>query len=140
MKRRLFLAFPLALAISRGARAEASTPGLIDLDRPWAKPTVTGNAAMFVTLTNRGSRPDRLVGGTTPIAKSILLRAADGTPLEYLDLLPKRPLALRPGRRYIALRDLEQPLAIDDTFPLTLHFARAGSLSMTVVVEEGPEQ
>jgi copper(I)-binding protein len=67
------------------------------------------------------------------------LRAHDGTPLEYFDLWPKRPVELAPGRRYIALRDLKGPLALDDTFPVTLRFAVAGEITVAAIVEAGPE-
>lgn len=94
---------------------------------------------MFLEMRNEGPRPDRLIAASTPIAGRMILRARDGAALEYYDLLPKRPVSLRPGRRYIALRDLKGPLALDDTFPVTLHFAEAGSITITVTVEAGPE-
>ncbi len=95
---------------------------------------------MFVALSNTERNTDRLVGGATPIAKEVLLRAEDGSPLEYLELLPHHPLALRPGRKYIALRGLKGPLALGDSFPLTLRFDRAGEVTITVMVEDGPEE
>ena len=94
---------------------------------------------MFLEIRNDGPRPDRLIAASTPIAGTIIFRAADGTPLEYYDLLPKRPISLQPGRRYIALRELKGPLALDDTFPVTLRFAEAGSVTVTASVEAGPE-
>ncbi len=139
MKRRLLLLAPLSLAIARRACAASTTIGPITITHPWAAPSVTEAAAMFLEMNNSGPRADRLIGASTPIAGTVIFRARDGTPLEYYDLLPRRPVSLRPGRRYIALRDLKGPLALDDTFPVTLRFARAGSIAITVVVEAGPE-
>jgi len=139
MHRRALLLAPFSLAIARSVEAASFTLGAIEVAHPWAAPSVTEAAAMFASIVNNGARPDRLIGGTTPVASAVIFRAHDGTPLEYYDLLPKRPVNLRPGRRYIALRGLKSPLALDDTFPLTLRFAEAGSITISVVVEAGPE-
>ncbi len=140
MRRRLLLLAPFSLALARAAEAHSFTLGPIEIGHPWAEPSVTEEVSLFLALGNRGSMTERLVGGTTPIAAEVQLRAEDGTPIDYIDLFPKRPLALRPGHKYIALLGLKQPLALDDTFPLTLHFAPAGDITVTVTVQAGPEQ
>jgi len=93
-----------------------------------------------MALYDTGDKPDRLVGASTPIATQVIFRDAGGDALEYYELRPKRPLALRPGGRYIALHGLKKPLAIDDAFPLTLIFSAAGRITVSVLVEEGPEE
>jgi copper(I)-binding protein len=141
MRRRRLLLAPLALLVAtRAARAHSFRLGDIEIGHPWAKPSVSDGAAVFMALSNVGAAADRLVGGRTTVADEVILRAQDGSPLEYIDLFPKRPIALRPGRRYVGLRGLKLPLAIDDTFPLTLRFAVAGSIDVTVMVEEGPSE
>ena len=140
MRRRLLLLAPFSLALARAASAHSYKLGPIEIGHPWARPSVTGKAAVFVALSNTGRTSDRLTGGTTPVAKEVLLRAEDGSPLEYLDLPPHRPLALRPGRKYIALLGIKAPLALDESFPLTLRFERAGEVAITVMVEAGPEE
>jgi copper(I)-binding protein len=141
MRRRRLLLAPVALlAGASAARAHSFRLGSIEIGHPWAKPAVTDGAAVFLALSNVGATADRLIGGSTPIADEVILRAQDGSPLDYIDLFPKRPVALRPGRRYIGLRGLKLPLALDDTFPLTLRFALAGSIDVTVMVEEGPSE
>jgi copper(I)-binding protein len=139
MKRRLLLLTPLALVIARAASARSFALGSITITHPWAAPSATEAAAMFMEMRNDGPRPDRLIAASTPVAGTVIFRSRDGAALEYYDLLPKRPISLRPGRRYIALRDLKGPLALDDTFPVTLRFAEAGDLTVTVTVEAGPE-
>ncbi|HKW55446.1 MAG TPA: copper chaperone PCu(A)C [Stellaceae bacterium] len=140
MRRRLLLAAPLALLAPRRAWAHSYKLGNIEIGHPWARPSVTGAAAVFLAMSNLGRSTERLIGGTTPIAKDVLLRDEDGGPLEYLELLPHHPLALRPGRRYIALLGLKGPLALDDSFPLTLRFDHAGEVTVTVMVEDRPEE
>jgi copper(I)-binding protein len=139
MNRRVVLVGSLSLALAGPAHAQNFGRGGIAVELPWAKPSVTEAAAVFMTLRNDGGRGDRLVGGATPIAEHVFLREFDGSPLDYYDLLPRRPVILRPGRRYIALRGLRRLLAVDDTFPLTLRFAGAGALDLTVRVLEGPD-
>jgi len=131
---------PLSLVLARSAAAQSFRLGAITIEHPWAKPSVTEAAAMFMQLVNDGPKPDRLLGGASPIAETVILRARDGSAVEYFELLPKRPVSLRPGGRYIALRGLIEPLALDDTFPLTLHFTEAGDLTLTVVVEAGASE
>ena len=126
MRRRALLLAPLSLAVARAAAAHSYKLGAIEIGHPWARPSVTGKAAVFMALSNTGKTTDRLTGGSTPIAQEVLLRAEDGSPLEYLDLLPHHPIALRPGRKYIALIGLAGPLALEDSFALTLTFAGAG--------------
>jgi periplasmic copper chaperone A len=139
MHRRILLAVPLALAAARAASAHSYRLGAIEIGHPWARPSGIEAAAVFVALSNTGRTSERLVGGATPIARDVLLRAEDGAPLEYLELPPHHPLALRPGRKYIALIGLKRPLALDESFPLTLRFDRAGDVTVTVMVEAGPE-
>ncbi len=140
MRRRALLLAPLSLVLARKAAAHSYKLGPIEIGHPWARPSATGAAAVFLALSNTGRSTDRLTGGTTPIAREVLLRAEDGSALEYLDLLPHRPVALRPGRKYIALLGLQGPLALDDSFPLSLRFERAGEIAVTVTVEAGPDE
>jgi len=143
MNRRTLLLAPLALLLppeARPALAHSFALGAIQIGHPWAKPSATDVAAIFMALGNTGDKPDRLVAGSTPIASEVIFRDRGGYPLEYYDLRPKRPVALRPGGRYIALRGLKIPLAIDDKFPLTLRFERAGTITIEVLVEPGPEE
>lgn len=141
MNRRALLLAPLALYCGRAIAAgdKSFVLGPVSIAHPWAPPAVTEAAALFMRLVNSGPNHERLIAASTPVADTVILRAHDGTPLEYFDLWPKRPVELAPGRRYIALRDLKAPLALDDTFPVTLRFAGAGDITVTAIVEAGPE-
>jgi len=129
-----------ALLRASGRRRQQNLHTRINFDHAsWAPPAVTDAAALFMHIVNNGASHDRLIAASTPIAGTVIFRTHDGTPLEYYDLWPKRPVELGPGRRYIALRDLKGPLALDDTFPVTLRFATAGEIIVTAIVEAGPE-
>jgi copper(I)-binding protein len=140
MNRRVLLLTPLALCCGRAMAGERLFRlGAISIMHPWAPPAVTEAAALFLRIVNNGPAHERLIAASTPVAGTMIFRSHDGTALEYYDLWPKRPLELGPGRRYIALRDLKGPLALDDTFPVTLRFAHAGEITVTAIVEAGPE-
>jgi hypothetical protein len=140
MNRRALLLTPLALCCGRAIAAEKIFHlGSISIVHPWVPPAVTEVAALFLRIVNDGPTHERLIAASTPVAGRVIFRSHDGTPLEYYDLWPKRPVELAPGRRYIALRDLKGPLALDDTFPVTLRFTNAGEITVTAVVEAGPE-
>lgn len=139
LDRRLVLLTPISLLVARPVRAQTVTLGSIRIDHPWAKPSATEAAALFVALENTGTKADQLTGGATPVASEVILREADGSALASLELLPRRPMVLRPGWRYIALRGLKAPLEIDETFPMTFFFAHAGQVTVTTTVEEGEE-
>lgn len=142
-RRALLLAsVPLLLTpfFTRSASAHSFILGAIEIGHPWAKPSATEAAALFMAFDNTGVKPDRLISATTPIGTEVVFCERGGDPVEYFELHPNRPLPLRPGGRYIALHGLTKPLAIDDEFPLTLNFAEAHSITVTVVVEPGPEE
>jgi periplasmic copper chaperone A len=124
---------------ARGAPAKRYTIQAITVSNPWVPPSVTEAAALFLELVNQGPQPDRLIAAATPVAGTVIFREYDGTPLEYYQLWPKRRVELAPGKRYIALRDLKVPLALDDTFPVTLRFEKAGNLTVTATVVAGPD-
>jgi periplasmic copper chaperone A len=138
MQRRTLLLLPPALRLASAALAHSYKLGAIEIGRPWARPSVTGKAAIFLALANTGRDTDRLTGGNTPVAAQVILRAANGDALDEIDLPPRRPVAFRPGGKYIALLGLASPLALEDSFPLTLRFARAGAITMAVMVEDAP--
>jgi periplasmic copper chaperone A len=140
MNRRVLLLTPLVLCCGRAiAGEEIFRLGPISITHPWVPPAVTEVAALFLRIVNDGPTHERLIAASTPVAGAVIFRSHDGTPLEYYDLWPKRPLELGPGRRYIALRDLKGPLALDDAFPVALRFANAGEITVTAIVEAGPE-
>ena len=57
-------------------------------------------------------------------------------PVDALPVSQSSPVKLTPGGYHLMLTGLTRPLAVGDTFPLTLTFAQAGSISTTVKVEK----
>jgi periplasmic copper chaperone A len=132
---------------TKGAWARASTPGAID-------------GVVYLAVTSPSV--DQLVGASVPAttAAGVELREAMGAhdgaampnmpemasgdgamtmmPLSALDLPAGKAVALQPGGKHILLKRLNQSLVAGDSFPLTLQFSKAGSVTITVTVSNNP--
>jgi len=53
-------------------------------------------------------------------------------------LPPHRPLALRAGHAHVAIAGLARPLEVGGSFPLTLTFAKAGTIAIAMMVQGTP--
>ena len=65
---RIALVFAVALSIcASAAMAQDYSIGTIQVAKPWSRATPKGAkvAGAYMTITNKGTAPDRLVGGST---------------------------------------------------------------------------
>ncbi len=138
MNYRIFLAVSLLLASASAVLAHSFTQGPIEIGHPWARPTTTREGAAYLVLATKGTETDRLVGAETPMADRVEIHNAAGGARQFIEIVPKRPFALRPGKAALALIGLKQPLVIGMSFPMTLRFAAAGTVEITVLVEASP--
>lgn len=142
------LAAACLIANACAANAHDFKLGPLRIDHPYATPTPTGartGAAYLRTLRNTGDQPDRLIGATTPAARTVeihrsaidaqnvmRMRAIDG-----IALPPQSELRLRHGGEYhLMLIDLKAPLKNGDRFPMTLRFEKAGEREVMVWVQQ----
>lgn len=144
MLRPIVLASMLCVLAATG-HAQTPTAGPIIVDNAWARatPGASTTGAAYLTVTDHGAAPDRLIGVSSPVAARaelhtmsndngiMKMRALDGLAIE-----PGKPAELKPGGSHIMLFDLKQPLHEGDSFPLTLTFERAGAVLVTVTVEK----
>lgn len=139
MIRILFAAF-LTAALATAAAAADPT---IAVTNAWARATPEGakTGAVYVTLTNKGAVPDKLLSATTPVAGMAQLHITitdNGVmkmrPVAALDLKPGASVTLKPGGMHLMLMDLKQPLKEGDKFPVALDFEKAGRLETIVKV------
>lgn len=102
-------------------------------------------AGAYVTIENKGKETDRLIGATTPVAKSVeihtmeldgnVMRMREAGPIE---LKPASRVEMHPGEGYhLMMAGLRQPLKAGDSFPLTLQFEKAGKIEVAVPVQAG---
>lgn len=116
--------------------------GDIVIEHAWARATPAKSGGVFVTLKNEGATPDRLTGASAKIAEMAGLHMTknDGgvmkmLPVGGIDIPPHATVALKPGGYHVMLMGLSLPLKTGNTFPLTLTFAKAGPVTVTVKVE-----
>ena len=126
------------------AAADVAQVGDITIREPWARASLgqTPNSAAYMTLATTGAEPDRLIGGSTPVAERVELhthvmeggiakmRQADG-----IEIVPGAPTVLEPGGPHVMLSGLTQKLEAGATVPLTLVFEHAGEVTLDVPVE-----
>ena len=127
----------IVVALATAAFAHSFKLGAIEIGHPWMPPASGATATVNFALANQGTELDRLVGAATPIGQAALLDAAEA-PMNEIPLMPHRPIALRAGHPHVALSGLAKPLAAGASFPLTLQFAKAGAITVTVLVEAVP--
>lgn len=110
-----------------------------------ARPTAPGaqTAAVYLVMMNHGADDDRLTGMSTPVAeKAELHRTVDSGGMSKMDAVPDFEIkanggvTFAPGALHIMLTGLKQQLKLGESFPLTLTFAKAGPVTVTVGVQQ----
>lgn len=138
MKKLLLLTLPLAIT----AAAALAADGAVEASGAYARATTPGarTGAVYLTMTAQ-DRPDRLLSVTTPVAEKAELHEImqrEGMshmhPVDAVAVAPGKPATLAPGGTHIMLMGLRQGLAEGGSFPLTLHFEKAGDVALTVLV------
>lgn len=120
--------------------------GTLHIGHPWSRamPAMMNSGAVYLKLANQGASADRLLAVSTPRATSAelhqhlndkgVMRMRPVT--NGLELLPGRTVTLAPGGPHIMLMGLTAPLRAGERFPLTLRFARAGTIEVEVKIEQ----
>jgi copper(I)-binding protein len=117
----------------------------LKIDHPFARATPPGakTGGVFVTVENTGSQSDRLISVSSPVAGVADLHEmkVDAGVMRMrgvaaLEVKPGETLELKPGGYHVMLSELRQPLKVGDKFPLTLKFENAGTVEVSVWVEE----
>ncbi|MEA3070860.1 MAG: periplasmic copper chaperone [Alphaproteobacteria bacterium] len=122
------------------AQARDYKAGSIDIADPWSRATPKGAtvAAGYVKITNNGSTPDRLIGGSSDIAPTFEVHEMtmeDGVakmrPVKGgLEIKPGETVELKPGSYHFMFVGLKKPLSPGEHVKGTLTFEKAGSVSV----------
>ena len=135
------LVFLLATGVAPAQHYEA---GDIHIQSPWARalPPTSPNGAVYLTLTNHGAHPDKLLSASADVAERVEVHShilEDGMmkmrPVESVILPPHEDVLFAPGGQHIMLMGLKQPLAAGDRFPLLLEFDQTDQVLVEVVVQ-----
>jgi len=135
----------LAGAGLSGARAHGYEQGPLKIEHPWTRATAKGAtvAGGFMKITNTGTSPDRLVGGTLVAAGAFEVHETrmDGDVMRMrrleqgLVIPPGQTIELRPGSYHIMFMQLSGALILGERVKGTLVFEKAGTIAVEFKVE-----
>jgi periplasmic copper chaperone A len=139
------LALALVLGAADGARAGDYTAGALKIGHPWTRATPKGAkvAAGYLSITNTGSSPERLTGGSFAEAKRVEVHqmSMEGgvmkmAPVEGgLEIPPGATVTLSPSGYHMMFMDLKDQLKTGGAVKGTLVFERAGTVPVEFTVE-----
>lgn len=135
----------VALLCAAPLRAQEVKAGDLVITQAWTRATPNGAkiGGGYVTIENKGSTPDRLIGGSTDAASKIevhemtmkdgvmTMRALDNG----LTIDPGKTVKLAPGGYHLMMFDLKNPLKQGDAVPVTLKFEKAGEVKVSLAVQ-----
>jgi periplasmic copper chaperone A len=133
---------PVVVILAQQAAAPASKmfkAGSLTIEAPWARATPGGAqvAGGFMKITNSGTAPDRLVGGTVPFAARFEVHemAMDGGVMKMrevkgLEIKPGETVELKPGGYHVMFMDLKSGLKEGETVKGELVFEKAGKVEV----------
>jgi periplasmic copper chaperone A len=127
------------------SRAEDVKAGDLVISQPWTRATPGGakTGGGFLTIENKGTAPDKLIGASADGAGKIEVHEMvmnEGVmkmrPVEGgLAIDPGKTVKLAPGGLHLMMMDLKSPLKQGDKMPVTLEFEKAGKVAVTLDVQ-----
>ncbi len=148
--RELVCAALLSALFAAPALAQEVKAGDLVITQAWSRATPGGAkiAGGYLTIENKGSAPDRLIGGSGDVADKVQVHEMamnNGVmtmrPLDKgLTIEPGKTVKLAPGGYHLMLLDLKYPLKQGDKVPITLESERAGKVKPSLDVQGvGPQ-
>ncbi len=135
----------LASFLGAPARADEIKAGDLVISQAWTRATPKGAkiGGGYLTIENKGTAPDTLIGGSADVAGSVQVHEMsmeNGVmkmrPLEKgLAIDPGKTVKLAPGGYHLMLLDLKSPLKRGDKVPVTLEFEKAGKVKLSFDVQ-----
>jgi copper(I)-binding protein len=126
-------------------RAEEVKAGDLVITQAWSRATPGGAkiGGGYLTIENKGTVADRLIGGSGDVADKVEVHEMamnNGVmtmrPLDKgLVIEPGKTVKLAPGGYHLMLFDLKSPLKQGDKVPLTLEFEKAGKVQLSLDVQ-----
>jgi periplasmic copper chaperone A len=142
---RLAYAVLLSTVLAAPACAEEVKVGDLVITQAWCRATPGGAkvAGGYLTIENKGSAPDRLIGGSADVAAKVQVHemaTSNGVmtmrPLDDgLTIEPGKTVKLAPGGYHLMMLDLKSPLKKGDQLPVTLEFEKAGKVQVSFDIQ-----
>ena len=143
--KQILLALAVLVVGTSFAIAEDIKAGDLVISQAWTRATPKGakTGGGYLTIENKGTAPDTLLGGSADIAGGVQVHEMsmeNGVmkmrPLEKgLAIEPGKTVKLAPGGYHLMLMDLKSPLKKGDKLPLTLEFEKAGKVEVSFDVQ-----
>lgn len=135
----------MATLVAAPVRAEEVKAGDLVITQAWSRATPGGAkvGGGYLTIENKGSTPDRLIGGSADVAARVqvhemsmnngvmTMRPVDGG----LVIEPGKTVKLSPGGLHLMMLDLKGALKQGEKLPVTLEFEKAGKVQVVFDVE-----
>lgn len=137
------LSLSLTLA-GPAAQAHEARAGDIRILHPYAVPSLQGvpNGVAYADMVDTGKAGDRLLGASTPAAARVefhTMKTEDGVmrmrAQTAVDIPAGQELRMADAGLHFMLVGLKAPLKEGDRLPLTLEFAKAGRVTVDLVVQ-----
>jgi len=135
----------LAAALAPPAHADDVAAGSVKISAPWARATPKGAAVGvgYMTITNNGSAPDRLLGGASDVSNRFEIHemSMDNGVMRMrpmakgLEIKPGQTVELKPGGNHVMFVGLKKPFAQGEHVKATLAFEKAGKVDVDFTVE-----
>jgi copper(I)-binding protein len=114
--------------------------GALEIGQPWARatPQTAPTGGGFLTITNTGTTPDRLVSAASPAAGMVQIHEMkmDGDVMRMrereggVEIPPGATVTLAPGGLHLMMMQLKGPLKQGEKVPVTLVFEKAGKIDV----------
>lgn len=145
MNRLACMVIAFAAALAAPALAADATGGGVTISAPWTRATPKGApvGAGYMTITNNGSAPDRLVGGASDVSSRFEIHAMTmdngimrmRPVAQGLEIKPGETVALKPGGNHVMFVGLKAPFAQGQHVKATLTFEKAGKVEVDFSVQ-----
>ena len=127
------------------ARADDVKAGDLVISQAWSRATPGGakTGGGYLTIENKGTTPDKLIGASADFAGKIEVHEMTTNngvmkmrPVEGgLTIDPGKTVKLAPSGLHLMMMDLKSPLKQGDKLPVTLQFEKAGKVTVTLDVQ-----
>ena len=134
----------LAVTVALPAQADDVTAGSLKISAPWTRATPKGASVGggYLKITNTGTTPDRLVGGSSDVASRFEVHemSMDNGVMKMrpvgggIEIKPGQTVELKPGGYHLMFMGLKEQLKAGDTVKGTLEFAKAGRVEVAYPV------
>ncbi len=145
MIRTMTLATVLAIGVAWPVAAADVTAGSLKISAPWARATPKGASVGggYLSITNNGNTPDRLLGGSSDVSNGIEIHSMtmDNGVMKMrpvtggLEIRPGQTIEFKPGGYHVMFVGLKHGLKQGDHLKATLNFEKAGKVDVDFTVE-----